>query len=379
MLPFWRTFRLALFLFVFVVLGIYLGFTTPWRRLFGPRPDFAALLRSGDPLVAAIYRFHADTALWPEYLDDLAPKYLPASPPATWYFTLTPDGPSLATTVDADQTHVGYTFDLHHPAWRVFGYESPRTLRDDTASPTTHPAPPPENVRTENELAELDRRITREPRLLEHRRDKASLLLSLHRTDDARQVLQQAAADFPDAAWPRLALAAIDPTPDAIAAFAAWNTDHPAFTHDYDLFLLYRRTHDDPHALAAIHHALTLPIELAPDDTHILPFYLFDMARYALAHKQYALVLQITNAWQKQSAAHRIEENSYLPLRAAAELALGHPADAQKDLALLDTLKTPTWASNLHALQQAVDRGDTRFAYDPGNSPSPFDIFPLPQ
>jgi hypothetical protein len=120
-------------------------------------------------------------------------------------------------------------------------------------------------------------------------------------------------------------------------------------------------------------------VELGPEDTDILPFYLFDMARYALRQKQYRLVVQIADAWQKESAAHRIEEDSYLPLRAAGELALGDPTAAKKDIAMVETLKTPTWARNLDGLQQAVDRGDQHFDYDPGDSPATFDIFPLPQ
>ncbi len=142
MLGFWRTFRLGLFVVVFIALGIYLGFTTPWRKVFGRAPDYGAVMRSGDPLVAAIYRFRAVTGLWPEYLDELAPKYIAARPGPTWYFTVTSDGASLAMTVDAEQTHVGYGFDAAHPGWRVFGNDGTRTLRDDTGAATTHPAAP---------------------------------------------------------------------------------------------------------------------------------------------------------------------------------------------------------------------------------------------
>ncbi len=226
---------------------------------------------------------------------------------------------------------------------------------------------------------ELDRRTAREPGLMEHRRGKAALLRSLHRMTEARGELERAAHDFPDDAWPRLALAALDPTQDGVGAFANWDAEHPSFTHSYYLSLLYRMVHDDDHALAAMEHAMTLPIEIGADDTHILAFYLSDMARYALARKQWALVLQITNAWQKESAAHHIEENSYLPLRAAAELALGDRSAAERDLAMLDTLKTPTWAQHVDALKTAVANDDHTFVYDPGSTPPPFDIFPLPQ
>ncbi len=378
MLVFWRHFRLGLFVVVFIGLGIYLGFTTPWRRVFGPAPDYAAVVRDGDPLVAAIYRFRAENGLWPEYLDDLVPRYVAATPGPTWYFTVE-EGASLATTVDADQTHVGYGFDAVHPGWRVFGNNGTRTLRDDTGAAATHPAAASPEKRTANALAELDRRIAREAALVEHRRSKAAVLVSLHRTTEAREVIEQAAHDFPDDAWPEQALAALDPTPDAVAAFAKWDAEHPSFTHDYYLSLLYRMVHDEDRALAAMAHAMTLFIEIGSDDTHILAFYLFDMARYALVRKQYPLVLRITDAWQKESMAHHVEENSYLPLRAVAELALGDRAAAEKDLAMLETLKTPTWARHIEALKTALASDDRTFVYDPGNAPPPFDVFPLPQ
>jgi hypothetical protein len=378
-LRFWRLFRLSLFVFVFLALGAYLAVTTPWARIFGSAPDYSALLRNGDLIVAAIYRYRAATNLWPEYLDDLVPRELPAAPAMKWFYTITRDGPSLAIDIDNSHTHLGYSFDATSPAWRLFGNDTPRTLRTDIGSPTTHPALAPESERTANELAELDRRIQREPTLIDHRRDKAALLKSLNRLPEARTTIEQAATDFPDNVWPKLAAAAIDPTPDAITHFAQWTTAHPSLTHDYYLALLYRQTNDTDHALATITHAATQPLELNPDDPNILPFYLWDMTRYALQQKQFALVLQLTNAWQKASLAHTIEENSYLPLRAAANLALSNNDAAQNDLSLLDSLKTKTWAQNLPALQSAITINNRSFTYDPGPTPAPFDIFPLPQ
>ncbi|HUO09651.1 MAG TPA: hypothetical protein VM008_15180 [Phycisphaerae bacterium] len=379
MLRFWRLFRLSLFVFVFLALGVYLAATTPWARIFGPAPDYTTLLHNGDPIVTAIYRYRAATNLWPEYLDDLVPRELPAAPAMKWFYTITRDGPSLAIDVDNTHTHLGYSFDTTSPEWRLFGSDTPRTLRSDINSPATHPALPSDSERIINELAELDRRIQREPTLIEHRRDKAALLKSLNRLPEARQTIEQAATDFPDNVWPKLATVALDPTPDAIAHFAHWTTDHPSLTHDYYLALLYRQTHDTDRALTTITEAATLPVELNPDDPNILAFYLWDMTRYALQQKQFTLVLQLTNAWQKASLAHTIEENSYLPLRAAANLALGNQQSAQSDLSLLDSLKTKTWAQNLPALQSAVAANNRSFLYDPGPTPAPFEIFPLPQ
>src|ERR1700760_3387255 len=97
-------------------------------------------MKEGDPVVAGIYRFRGETGLWPEYLDDLVPRYLEKAAGVRWYYTLTREGPSLATTVGDRYTHVGYLFDAERPEWRVFGNEETRTLRWDAGAAATHPA-----------------------------------------------------------------------------------------------------------------------------------------------------------------------------------------------------------------------------------------------
>jgi hypothetical protein len=135
----------------------------------------------------------------------------------------------------------------------------------------------------------------------------------------------------------------------------------------------------DTEALAAIEDALKQPIAAAEDDPSPTPFYLWDMARFALAQKKYDLTLKITDIWQKTQVYPKREEDSNFALAAAAKLAKGDPAGAQAQLKQLTARKTVTWAKNLDALRDAVKRSDTTFRYDPGPNPPPYQVFQLPE
>jgi hypothetical protein len=377
LLRLWRSFRLLFLILVFLALSLFLAVTTPWQRWFGTPPNYAALVAQGQPLVAAVNRFHQDCDLWPEYLDDLFPRYLPAPPAPAWYYQLTPDGPALSTLLHERRTHLGYDFDPLHPHWRVFGEVDNRLL--PTTSPAiTTTAPAPERL-LHNELAELDRRIQREPSFLDHRRAKASLLRSLGHLDQARTTITQAAADLPQAAWPPLALAALDLTPQSTDTFAQWVAAHPSFIHAYDLSLLHRQLHNDPAALADLRAALRFPLRIADDDPQTLAFYLWDMARYALRQNDTALALQLADAWDRALAAHQLTESSIAPLRAAAQFAQHDDPAALATLHAFDARPLPTWATHLSDLRAALTTHNHTFTYDPGPTPPAYEIFQLPQ
>ncbi len=283
----------------------------------------------------------------------------------------------MAISTGERRTHVGYDFDPQNPRWQVFGETDNRFL---TSAPP--PSTLPSRLSTEEQLArelhELDRRIAREPALLEHRRAKASLLQSLGRLEESRATIQAAAVALPQNFWPPLALAALDATPAAREHFAAWSTANPSFTHQYYLSLLDRQIHDDASALHSVEKSLDFPIEVSPDDPNILAFYLWDMTRYALAQKEFPLVLRLSDAWQRADTTHQLDEKSYLPLRAAALLAMHDQLGAQTALAVLHRANATTWAQNIPNLDAAVTRADFSYTYDPGASPSRYSIFALP-
>jgi hypothetical protein len=392
---------------IFMGLGIYLFATTRWDRLLGRRPDYTALLAEGDHIVAAIKKFKGDRGLWPEYLDDLAPDYLQAPPSRAWFYELTPQRfesgeqhlmPNLSIHAPDEpvRAHIGYEFDPAHPTWRLFGDTEERVLRADPPEPVAS-APSgmlPHEGLIARELAELDRRIAREPTALDHRIGKASLLLSLDRVADVRAVLDDAQRDFPKSAWPRVAVVWLDITrsttssapsalPDAIRAYETWSTAKPSMTHAYGLFVLLRAAHEDIHAADAAGAAVRQPLEIGPEDGNATDFYLWDMARWALAQQRWDVVIHICDAWEKAFQDHRMRDASYQPLRAAARLARGESAgDALADREALPTERC--WAQHLRSppagsLAEALGRNDASFRYDPGDYPRPWNPFQLPE
>ena len=40
-------------------------------------PAYEKYAADGKPIAVAVYQFRNDTGLWPKYMDDLVPKYLP--------------------------------------------------------------------------------------------------------------------------------------------------------------------------------------------------------------------------------------------------------------------------------------------------------------
>jgi len=413
---YWWWFRLVLFGVLFVGLGIYLFSTTPWQHWFGKKTDDVALRTQGAGIVHAIYVFRQEHALWPQYLEDLVPTYMdmqylePSSPAggARWYYDLSSVSddtaasgtrmlPSLSIRLpESARAHFGFDFDPDHPAWRYFGDTEPRDIPGVIGN--LPPSLSPQQVFS-NALAELDRRIVREPRDIEHRRGKAALLLSANRLAETRVVVDQSAADFPDSYWPRLASAVLDlqsaatsqpatlpAEPESLAAFRAWVKQKPSMTHWFYLSCLERLANRDDAAAAAMAQAAQQPVEVAADDPNISAYYLWDMARWALETRRLDLATQLTDSWEQADKDKRVADASYLSIRAATRLAQGNPAGAKLDLDALDgpppAPPRRTWAKNLEGpsgLRDAITRNDRTYRYHPGPLPSPFKPFPLPE
>jgi hypothetical protein len=415
---YWWWIRLGLFIVLFIGLGIYLLSATPWRRWIGLAPDYSPLIARGNEIVNAVHAFRATHGLWPQYLEDLVPDYLPptvldplpkSQGGGRWFYDLTPvpddtapSGlrtlPSLSVTLpESKRAHLGYDFDPQDPAWHLFG-----DVETDSRTPY-RPPPSPAATRPAAELlaaalTEMDRRIEREPGDVEHRRRKAGLLMTAGRLNDVRAAVARAAQDFPDSYWPRLATAVLDlaeppppppspaphppaTAPDApapIRTFAEWVEKRPSFTHWFYLSHLERLANRPDAAAAAMSHAAKLPAEIAADDPNTSAYYLWDMARWTLESKRWPLVVEITDAWQLAHADKTVADASFLPLRAAARLASGNVTAAQADLAAFDDLPAPrrAWAKNVDDLRAAAARGDVGYRYVPGKLPGAFEVFP---
>ena len=425
---FWWWFRVAVLSVMFVGLGLYLAATSPWGRWLGRAPDYSAMMDEGDGIVAAIERFKAERGLWPEYLDDLTPDYLKAAPGREWFYELTPVGepgatgagggkvlPSLSRHAEGRsvRAHVGYDFDPKNPAWRLFGDvadDEERVLRAGTVElASTRGATMPAETVAANELAELDRRIKREPGMVEHWQGKAGLLRALGRRQDARTVVEAAREALPESYWPRMAVAAMEiedtklaeggagasggaASPAAatqrgaekwpsVEAFAEWVKTAPGLTHDYYLSVLYRMAGEEDAAAKAMQAAIDEPVELTADDPYVASYYFWDMGRWAVQTRRWDLAIAIARAWEQAAKDKRTTDGSYLALRAAALLAQGAIPSAQKDLEALKQ-QAHVWAKNVEGpggLREAVERGDRAYGYKPGDVPGEFAVFVMPE
>ncbi|HVX85435.1 MAG TPA: hypothetical protein VH253_11690 [Phycisphaerae bacterium] len=387
---FWRYFRFTLLIAAFLLLGAYLFTMTPWREKLGWGPNYRDIVQEGNPIVAGLYQFHARRGLWPEYLEDLSPAFLKTPPAPRWNYAVDPgEGPALATPTALARTNVGYDFSQH--VWRVFGEQDNRVLAAGPGGTATAPATGLGGGVATEELAELDRRMAREPEDVEHRRGKASLLRSLGRWAEAEGVIEAAARALPEDYWPPLAKATLrlpDAPPATTRAAATesdaaaleelepWTAAHPSFTHGYYLALAQRLAGENAAAIATIRAALKQPVELGRDDPYVLAFYLYDEARFALEQQQWALAVGLCDAWQRATeTATFVPDDSYRALRAAAELAQGDFSAAQRDVAAIGTGRHR--AGDLDALKAAIEKRDAGFRYAPGG-PAPYRVFELP-
>jgi hypothetical protein len=406
---YWWWFRLGVFCVVFVALGIFLFQRMHWGKQAAR--NFSADIAQGDKIVDAVEAFRGKCGLWPEYLEDLVPQYLDAIPDAGdrrhWFYELSPVAddqapsgfrtlPSLSLpTGDEPREHIGYDFDAHAPAWHLFGgSEAPKILREEKPPKK----PPALGDVYRNAIAELQRRIEREPREVEHRRGMAAIFLAMGMRSDAWNVVQQAKNDLPASYWPRLAEAILSlPATNGAAtapatapagneqleAFAQWAGQHASMTHWFYLSHAQREAGEPDAAAQSMEKAVQQPIEVAADDPNISAYYLWDMARWALETRRLDLATHICDMWELADKEKRVANASYLPIRAAVRLAQGNPAGAKLDLETLDGPPARRiWARNIEGpsgLREAVGRNDRAFRYHPGPLPASYNAFPLPE
>jgi hypothetical protein len=400
----WWYFRLAVLAFAATGIGFYLFHSTPWRKALGIQPDYRQQMAEGDQIVAAIYAFQYDTGLWPQYLEDLK---LPAMKYA-WFYEVQAlaDGHrqpalSVAAPAEGSRAHLGFEFGPFrgNGDWHVFTSNADRIERPGTHI-LTGGAPPARSlhgthspaVMFDATLRELERRIAREPGIIDHYQEKVSFLMESAHLTEARQAIADMAAQFPNAAWPRLAAAALDVNPaqagfepESLTAFAQYADAHPTFSRYFALCWLYRSAKDPVPARRAMARAIELPIEADPDDRYVAAFRLYDMARWALENELWNLALDVCTAWERAAEQSRVRDQSWLALRAAAEVGLGRFPAARADMAKFRALDagSTTWisgaAESLAALETAAAKSDATFRLTFPDVPGEFRVFIPPE
>lgn len=220
-----RYIRYTLWLAGAVVLVWFLLKYTPWHTWLR-KPDYVGAARPGVPVVKAIYEFRYDVGLWPQYLADLAPKYLPKPPGLSeWFYDTSVSPPQLKKELGSSGLFVGYDFDPQNRGWKAWGPFVP--VHDLPVAQDAPKAPPPQLAdMADKVLAEFDRRIKREPLIIEHAQSKAAVLKTLGRRAELRAFCETLKKTRPLNVWPRMALAVLE-LEDAQAA-AGGATSAPA-------------------------------------------------------------------------------------------------------------------------------------------------------
>ena len=168
--------------------------------------------------------------------------------------------------------------------------------------------------------------------------------------------------------------------PDAGHDFSDWVKANPCFEHYWYLSWYYRETGRKDKACEALADGAKYPLSRQNAPAFALQSFAYDAAAFAYRQERYQLTLDICDRWQAvDGLGGYAVDKSYLPMRAAAQLRLGHLEEARKTLALRTSQKQAIWARGVDELAAATDLGDRGFVYDPHEDESTaFKVFEWP-
>lgn len=319
---------------VLVIAVVSLLFLKVYYRRYGTirsTSEINRIAKRGVPIVTAIEEFKHDNGLYPQYLDDLAPKYLKEVPSKTWgygweyeHFNLSYGKNWGYYFVFFDSGFRGADLILRDRGWRVFrqggglaGGKGARELQNlITAVQLYINKPPlPKEQLLQNTLAELDRRISREPSNIFHYVVKASFLYHNGKLDEARSVCEKAMNIDTKYWnwWPRMTLAYIDSKAgrgdESLKKYIEWADANPDYENYFYLHVLYRALGQKENALAALNKAMQ-HLKKVFDHNQLSSLFVIPNSyprtalNYAYAQKDYQLALKILDAWQKTNDRH---------------------------------------------------------------------------
>ena len=330
--------------------------------------------KGGIPIVKAIEEFKHDNGLYPQYLNDIVPKYLKSSP-EEWKYSWRYESFLL----------------YRHNVWINFGVlysgRENRVWLGDPSIPGAklpilfkqsklrkHPVSQEELF--ESTIREFDRRIKNGSNNILHCAAKVSFLFRKGHLKDARSQCEKVLEAHPDSFWPRMTLAYMDSMlgkeDRTLIEFIQWTDAHPSFDSYFYLHVLYRALGQKDDALAALQKAekyLTKGDYIYRGEIDFLyPIsHPGNAAEYAYKQKDYRLALKICDAWKKA------EERSYsafgLDLHTASYLAL---AEIEKAKALYE-INPPGRFSD--GLLRAIETADRTYNLFEGDEPDEVRLF----
>ena len=324
-------------------------------------PSYKSLVtEEGNPIVEAMYKFKSENGIWPQYLNDLVPKYLKEKP-EHWQYTSTltePTFPHIYYRGPKVPLKLGFSCGNKNSTWVVSSRELSRALRvKPLFAETQHLSPEEIN---NNTVTQLHRRIEREPNEIKHCMMLISFLFKHQLTHDAIVESKQCITTFGNHWWPRVALAVIllkNGNRSGIMDLNEWVKANPNFFNYYNLGCCWRIQNEPNLALDAFREASKYMITTPKDTPYVDVFYGKQAAYYAYCQQDYLLATQLSNRIEELPRYYN--EQAYA-MQAAVSLAIGDFKKAQDYAQKI--IKLDDWQkSEYRELLDAVKKSNQSF------------------
>lgn len=342
------------------------GGCRPWRDTTMASTEAYKAIDEGAEIVRALQAYRGDVGLWPERLDELTPKLVRTVAAGWSYSRLTPLHPWRLEKQLSDGSKVFASRIGSH--WFLEFGRATHQVRD---RPVIIDSPNVAGDRglMDNALAELARRVARDPENFYHWAGRVSLLIQAGRLEEAIDVCEACARELPDHWWPRAVRAKLmlgnELRLHGVVEYSNWCELHPSYRSYWRLSLLYREAGSVHDALDALEKMTRHPLD--HEDRELLGLHsnwyiAYDAGAFAYVHERPDLVLSLGESGP--DALYNTESVSQLSLTSLALLAVKDFAGAEELLDRLPVADVPDCAvCSMDSVRQAVQERDSRYTH----------------
>jgi tetratricopeptide (TPR) repeat protein len=327
-------------------------------------PGYGNLVKmEGNPIVESMYRYKNENGIWPQYLNDLVPKYLKTVPDKHWIYSSTltcPAYPYIYYAGSKVPLRLGYSFENQDSYWSISARESGRQL--GIKPQFTKAALNPEQVK-QNMSVELHKRIAREPNEIAHYKILLSLLFKNGQYQDVVAESESGIRTMHENCWLRVAQAlALSRLGNENGGniLEEWVKNNPSFFNYYHLAYYWRTRNNSEKALEALKNAAKYEPTTPSYTRYMHWFYGKEAAYYAYCHQAYDIAMNLNNLVEHLPRAY--DEEGYA-MHAAISLKTADFNTAQVYAQRIIQLND--WqASDYRSLLEAVKKSDLSFNFN---------------
>jgi hypothetical protein len=340
------------------------------------------VVREGDALVEAIYRFRSRTGLWPMSLSELGELPLSPRQQLAWEYGWRPSGYWNLQTCRHTPDFAGRFLHTADKGGRWIPCAGSKDLQLSRFPQLNDPVVDRDCVAPVTEKV-LRQRIATEPHRPMHHQALVLLLYRLNKRTEALAACRASYKECSEHWWNQLMLAKLEhelhleQQAGTDQRLLAWARSYNNVPHFVLIAQHYLESGNREEAFRLLRHAATLPvqdIDVIPSTGEVLgkggTSYLWQAAGIAYRERQYDLLLAVCDHWEQCVKERNYSDHSYLVFRAAGLLAQEkyEAAAAAYNEALTNT-GPHMWSNNLDSLQQALTDKNPSFRYYPGDYP----------